>query len=188
MSVTYTIAHDNAGFPTHWARPGIEPASSLDSFPLHHNRNSKIGRLLHLTVTIWKIKILPQFSEIPPTPYTQAFGFFQGNTSLFGCGLPWLERLIFLFKYRCQVQNGKRGGHFLVVSPDPLSPLSFALCPGGWSAKDCVNQLLCPLASGRFAQWEEPAGKPCRRWEIVAFIPPALSLLAVVWPWSCAST
>ena len=25
---TYTIAHDNAGSPTHWARPGIEPASS----------------------------------------------------------------------------------------------------------------------------------------------------------------
>ena len=27
-SVTYTIAHSNAGSPTHWDRPGIKPASS----------------------------------------------------------------------------------------------------------------------------------------------------------------
>ena len=27
-SVTYTRAHSNAGFLTHWARPGIEPATS----------------------------------------------------------------------------------------------------------------------------------------------------------------
>ena len=27
-SVTYTTAHGNTGFLTHWARPGIEPASS----------------------------------------------------------------------------------------------------------------------------------------------------------------
>ena len=26
--VTYTAAHDNAGFLTHWERPGIEPVSS----------------------------------------------------------------------------------------------------------------------------------------------------------------
>ena len=29
MSATYTAAHGNAGSLTHWARPGIEPASSL---------------------------------------------------------------------------------------------------------------------------------------------------------------
>ena len=28
MSATYTTAHGNAGSSTHWARPGIEPASS----------------------------------------------------------------------------------------------------------------------------------------------------------------
>ena len=28
MSVTYTIAHGNAGSPTHGVRPGFEPASS----------------------------------------------------------------------------------------------------------------------------------------------------------------
>ena len=28
VSVTNTIAHGNAGSPTHWARPGIEPTSS----------------------------------------------------------------------------------------------------------------------------------------------------------------
>ena len=28
MSTTYTTAHGNAGYLTHWARPGIEPASS----------------------------------------------------------------------------------------------------------------------------------------------------------------
>ena len=28
-SAIYTTAHDNAGSLTHWARPGIEPASSL---------------------------------------------------------------------------------------------------------------------------------------------------------------
>ena len=27
-SATYTIAHGNTGSPTHWARPGIKPASS----------------------------------------------------------------------------------------------------------------------------------------------------------------
>ena len=27
-SVTHTTAHGNAGFPTHWARPGIEPTTS----------------------------------------------------------------------------------------------------------------------------------------------------------------
>ena len=27
MSVTYTTAHGNAGFLTHWMRPGIEPMS-----------------------------------------------------------------------------------------------------------------------------------------------------------------
>ena len=27
-SATYTTAHDNAGFLTHWARPGIKPTSS----------------------------------------------------------------------------------------------------------------------------------------------------------------
>ena len=28
MSVTYTTAHSNVGYLTHWVRPGIEPASS----------------------------------------------------------------------------------------------------------------------------------------------------------------
>ena len=43
-SVTYTIAHSNAGSLTHWVEPGIEPASSwiLDSFLLSHEGNSCI--------------------------------------------------------------------------------------------------------------------------------------------------
>ena len=36
-------SHGKAGSLTHWARPGIEPASSwkLVRFPPHHNRNSQ---------------------------------------------------------------------------------------------------------------------------------------------------
>ena len=43
-SVTYTTAHSNTESLTHWARPGIEPASSwlLARFiPLSHDRNSQ---------------------------------------------------------------------------------------------------------------------------------------------------
>ena len=39
-SATYTEVHGNARYSIHWARPGIQPTSSLDtldSFPLHHN-------------------------------------------------------------------------------------------------------------------------------------------------------
>ena len=42
-SATCTAAHGNAGSLTHWARPGIEPASSwilVGLFPLSHNGNS----------------------------------------------------------------------------------------------------------------------------------------------------
>ena len=40
---TYTTAHGNNGSLTHWARPGIEPATSwilVESFLLYHNGNS----------------------------------------------------------------------------------------------------------------------------------------------------
>ena len=41
--MTYTTAHGNTRCPTHWARPGIESASSwiLVSLPLSHDRNSQ---------------------------------------------------------------------------------------------------------------------------------------------------
>ena len=45
LSVTYTTAHSNARPLTHWARPGIQPASSWivsDSFPLSHDGNSLV--------------------------------------------------------------------------------------------------------------------------------------------------
>ena len=47
-SATYTTAHGNAGSSTHWARPGIEPASSwiIDLFPLSHDRNSRFFTFL----------------------------------------------------------------------------------------------------------------------------------------------
>ena len=35
LSVTYTTAHGNAGSSIHWARPGIEPATSEDSSQVH---------------------------------------------------------------------------------------------------------------------------------------------------------
>ena len=43
MSATYNTAHGNAGSPTHWVRPGIEPPSSwipVGLVPLCHNGNS----------------------------------------------------------------------------------------------------------------------------------------------------
>ena len=40
--MTYTAACSNTGSLTNWARPGIEPTSSLGSLPLSHNGNSKM--------------------------------------------------------------------------------------------------------------------------------------------------
>ena len=54
MSVTHTTAHGNTRSLTHWARPGIEPATSwfLVRFvnPLCHDRNSTHGNF-------WKGKV-----------------------------------------------------------------------------------------------------------------------------------
>ena len=49
-SVTYTAAHNNTGSPTHWARPGIEPASAwilVDLF-LPHSKGPLTVAFLHL--------------------------------------------------------------------------------------------------------------------------------------------
>ena len=71
MSVTYTTAHSNAGFLTHWARPGIKPTSSwiLVGFittepqwelPFYSISIWKLGGLLHtqgeeeLSFTSWQ--------------------------------------------------------------------------------------------------------------------------------------
>ena len=44
-SVTYATAHGNTGSLTHWAKPGVEPASSQRQCwvlnPMSHNRNSR---------------------------------------------------------------------------------------------------------------------------------------------------
>ena len=50
MSVTYTTAHGNPESLTHWARPGIEPASSwyqLASLLLCHNQDSELTLLFY---------------------------------------------------------------------------------------------------------------------------------------------
>ena len=44
-SVTYTTAHDNGRFLTHWMRPGIKPASSWFIL-MNHNRSPKFVCLL----------------------------------------------------------------------------------------------------------------------------------------------
>ena len=48
-SRTYTAAHSNARFLTHWARPGIETTSSwilVSLLPLSHDENSRVGLFL----------------------------------------------------------------------------------------------------------------------------------------------
>ena len=49
--MTYTTPHVNAGSPSHWAKPGIKPASSwilVRLFPLLRNRNSTFPFLYYL--------------------------------------------------------------------------------------------------------------------------------------------
>ena len=56
-SAIYTTAHGNAGSLTHWARPGIEPASSwflVGLFPLLYDRNSSLS-LSFLMIFIFSI-------------------------------------------------------------------------------------------------------------------------------------
>ena len=48
----YTTAHSNAKSPTHLTRPGMNPCPhgyQLDSFPLHHNRDSQHFNVLPLS-------------------------------------------------------------------------------------------------------------------------------------------
>ena len=53
--------------PTHWARPEIKPVTSwlLDSFPLHHNENSKILNffitifILHIPFVLYNALLIP---------------------------------------------------------------------------------------------------------------------------------
>ena len=48
-SATYTRARGNTGSLTHWARPGMEPATSwflVGLFPLCHDRNANIFRII----------------------------------------------------------------------------------------------------------------------------------------------
>ena len=53
MSVTYTTVHSNSWSPTHWVRPGIEPASSWI-----------LVRFIS-TVPQWKLQELLLFTSIP---------------------------------------------------------------------------------------------------------------------------
>ena len=69
-SVTYTIAHSYAGSPTHWARPGIEPASSwilvgfISAVPRRELPSYKvlkdIGQLHQCLEFVWKLFLLKQ--------------------------------------------------------------------------------------------------------------------------------
>ena len=65
VAVTYNTAWDSTRFLTHWARPGVEPASSQRQHwalnPLRHNMNSKNVFILNDTCwTIWhQVPLLP---------------------------------------------------------------------------------------------------------------------------------
>ena len=57
----YSTAHSNAGFLTHWVRPGMEFASSrIRSWvlnPLSHNGNSQYSIILNVTLSEWWISM-----------------------------------------------------------------------------------------------------------------------------------
>ena len=59
LSATYTVAHNNAGSLTHWARPGIKPASSWVCNHLSHNGNSQDSNF-----DIYKVEIETDLKEI----------------------------------------------------------------------------------------------------------------------------
>ena len=72
-SATYTTAHGNTGFLTHWARPGIEPESSwilvrfITAQPLwelhkYHSEQS------HYIVICLSLRTRRSFSIVPITP------------------------------------------------------------------------------------------------------------------------
>ena len=58
LSATYTTAHGNAGSPSHWARPGIEPSTScfLVGF-INHCAMTGTPAIVFLNVHFIKIKI-----------------------------------------------------------------------------------------------------------------------------------
>ena len=67
-SATYTTAHNNAGSPTHWGRPGIKLASSWIivsfSFLLRHEGNSeKLKLLLERITGVERSTTLPQWEK-----------------------------------------------------------------------------------------------------------------------------
>ena len=64
LSVTYTTAHSNTGFLTHWARPGIKPTSSsilvrlinpwaTKGIPVTLILNKQIMWLTHSELDLW---------------------------------------------------------------------------------------------------------------------------------------
>ena len=64
-SVTCTTAHGNNGSLTHWARKGIKPTTHnlvipLDSFLLHHDRNSLNTVLMSIPLE-WDFKVCESF-------------------------------------------------------------------------------------------------------------------------------
>ena len=60
------------------------------------------------------------------------------------------------------------------LSRSTLSPSVFCSAPRMLISEECVNQLSCPLASGRLDQWKEPAGKPHRRRKRLCLFPSIL--------------
>ena len=71
MSATYTIAHGHAGSPTHWARPGIEPMSSLIlvKFISTEPQRELLDTLHYTHLGKYVSLILPTFSYILPLFY-----------------------------------------------------------------------------------------------------------------------
>lgn len=60
------------------------------------------------------------------------------------------------------------------LSRSTLSPSVFCSTPMRLISEEYINQLPCPLASGRLDQWEEPAGKPHGRREKLCLLPSIL--------------
>ena len=78
LSVTYSTAPGNAGLPTCRARPGMEPTSSwilvMDSFLLHHNRNSSLVNS-YFSLSTNSSLVNPYFSLVLKSPFFSFLSF-----------------------------------------------------------------------------------------------------------------
>ena len=129
-SVTYTIAHGNAGSLTHWKRPGIEPASSwilVRLVLLSHDGNSSSLLMCSLKQKCFKFWC-PMYLLLVLSVYIWIY------TSFF-----------FLFLMAASAYGSSQAGDWIrttaVAMPDPL------IHCGGAGSQTCTSAVRC-TASG----------------------------------------